>query len=154
MRLQLVTTRGLNNTILLLLSSLILHTLRNTLRALPAKSLETLRQMGVREVVGGVDRVGVHGAEVLDLELEKGAGELLGVAETLGESVGLELELAGQDVHAELEEHVHGGEGVGEEEEADDDGVFGEEAEGRVEGVVVDEDGEESEDVENVGLEN
>lgn len=153
-RLQLVATRSLDDTVLIALNRLISYALSDTLRALPAKSLETLGQMGVREVVAGVDGVGVHGAEVLDLELEKRAGELLGVAEALGEGVGLELELAGEDVHAQLEEDVHGGEGVGEEEEADDDWVLGEEAEGGVQGVVVDEDREESEDVENVGLEN
>lgn len=53
-----------------------------------------------------------------------------------------------------MEEDVHGGEGVGKEEEADDDWVLGKEAEGGVQGVVVDEDREESEDVENVGLKN
>lgn len=99
-RLQLVATGSLDDTVLVTLSRLVSDALSDTLRALPAKGLETLGQMGVGEVVAGVDGVGVHGAEVLDLELEKRAGELLGVAEALGEGVGLELELAGENVHA------------------------------------------------------
>lgn len=103
-------------------------------------------------MVAGIHPVGVHGAKVLDLELEQGAGELLRVAELLGEGVGLELELAADDVHEQGDDQVHGGEGVREEDEADDDGVLGEEAKVGVQGAVVDEDGEEKEDVEGVSL--
>ena len=146
-RLQLITTAGLDNTLLFLLLSLIKHTLSDGLRALPAESLKTLRQMRVGEVVASIHPIGIHGAEVLDLELEEGAGKQHGVAELLRERIGFELKLAGDDVHAKLDDQIHGGEGIGEEEETNNDGVFGEETEGRVERVVVDENREESEDV-------
>lgn len=150
--LQLVATCNLSDTLLVSLSGLVGDTLGDALRALPAEGIKALRKVGVREVVAGVHPVGIHGAEVLDLELEERAGELLRVSELLGEGVGLELELAGDDVHAELDKEVSRREGIREEDEADDDGVLLEEAKGRVQGVVVDEDREESEDVEQMAL--
>lgn len=150
--LQLVTACNLGDALLVSLSGLVGDTLGDALRTLPAEGIKALRKVGVREVVAGVHPVGIHGAEVLDLELEEGAGELLGVSELLGEGVGLELELAGDDVHAELDKEVSRREGIREEDEADDDGVLLEEAKGRVQGVVVDEDREESEDVEQMAL--
>lgn len=108
--------------------------------------------MRVGVVVAGVHPVGVHGAEVLLVQLDEGAGEVGAVAEALGKVVGLKLELAGEDVEEQLEDGVHGGQGVGEEDEANDNGVLGVEAKGRVQGGVVDEDGEEAEDVEQVDL--
>ena len=67
---------------------------------------------------------------------------------------GLELELSAQNVHQQLHHRVHWGEGVREEDEANDDREFLVEAEGLVEGAVVDEDREEGEDVECMELEN
>ena len=118
----------------------------------PSNGLEALRQVRVGEVVAGVDPVGVHSAEVLDVKLDETAGKLGGVAELLGEGVGLELELAGDDVHQVLDDSVHRGESAGEEYETDDDGEFLVEAVGIVQRPVVDEDGEQSEDVEDVNL--
>lgn len=127
--LQLISAAGLDDAFLFRgLGSLVGNTLSDALRTLPAKSLEALRKVRVGEVVAGVHPVGVHGAEVLDLELEQGAGELLGVAELLGKGVGLELKLAADDVHEQGDDQVHGGEGIREEDEADDDGVLSEEA--------------------------
>lgn len=66
----------------------------------------------------------------------------------------MEFEFSAQDVHQQLHHCVHGCEGVREEDESNDDGKLLVEAEGLVEGAVVDEDGEESEDVERVELGN
>lgn len=66
---------------------------------------------------------------------------------------GLEFELSAQNVHQQLHHRVHWGEGVREEDEANDDGEFLVEAKGLVEGTVVNEDREEGEDVECVELE-
>ena len=44
------------------------------LTAIIPKRCESLRQDRVREVVARVHPVGVHGAEVLDLQLDEGAG--------------------------------------------------------------------------------
>ena len=66
----------------------------------------------------------------------------------------LEFEFPAQNVHQQLHHSIHGCEGVREEDEANDDGELLVEAEGLVEGSVVNEDGEEGEDVECVELEN
>ena len=105
----------------------------------------------MRVVVRGVDRVSVHSAQVSGLQADERAGEGLLVAEAQREGVGLELVLAGEHVHGELDDGVERGEEVREEDEADDDGLLGE-GEGVVEGGVVDEDGEEGEDVDEVEL--
>lgn len=125
--LQLVAATGLDDTLLL---RLVGDTLSDGLRSLPAKSVESLRQMRVREVVAGVHPVGIHGAEVLNLKLEERAGELLGVTKLLGESIGLELELAADNVHKEVDDEIHGGESIREEDESNNDGVLLEETEG------------------------
>jgi hypothetical protein len=130
------------------LEHLVVLGVRDALLALPPEGVEALRQVRVGEVVVCVHPVGVHAAEVLDVQLEEGGRELEAHAEVAGEGVGLELELAGDDVHEELDDGVHGGEGVGEEEEPDDDGALRGETKGGVEGAIVDEDGEEAEDVE------
>lgn len=57
------------------------------LSTLPAERLETLGEDRVRVVVASVHPVRVHGAQVLDLQLEQGLGELLGVTEFLGEFI-------------------------------------------------------------------
>ena len=145
--LQLVTSARLHRAIILLIR----HALPAPI-AMPPQRAQPLAQDRVAEVVRGVHPVCVHGAQVLDLELDEGLCELGAVAELLRELVGLELVAPGEDVHQQLDHGVHGGEGVGEEDEADDDGHFGVEAEGAVEGFVVDEDGEEGEDVEEVDL--
>lgn len=145
--LQLFPPAGLDGLVLVLLGIP-----NNRLTALPVESFEALREMRVGEVVGGVDPVGIHGAEVLDVQLDEGAGEREAHAETLGEGVGLELELAREHVHEQLDDGVHGRQGVGEEDEADDDGVRVVEAERGVQRPVVDEDGEQAEDVKQVGL--
>ena len=73
--------------------------------------------------------------------------------EELGSSLtGLELELSAENVHEQIDDGVGGRQHVGEEDEADDDGEVVVEAKGFVEGAVVDEDGEEGEDVEEVEL--
>ena len=104
-------------------------------------------------VVAGVHPVRVHCRQILDLKLDQTLGEVLREAEIHSELVGLELKLAGEDVHEEFDDGVHGGESVGEEDEADDDGVLIVEAEGVVKRGIVDEDGEKGEDVEDVELE-
>ena len=105
----------------------------------------------MRVVVRRENGVSVHGAQVLDLQADERAGEGVAVAEADGEGVGLELVGAGEDVHEELDDGVEGRQEVGEEDEADDDGLRGE-GKGVVERGVVDEDGEEGEDVDEVEL--
>lgn len=145
--LQLVPPSGLNDTLLLLLLLA-----SDSLLALPVQGLEALRQMRVREVVARIHPVGVHGAEILHVQLDERRGQLGAHAQAIGKGVGLELERAGDDVQEELDDRVHGRQGVGEEEEADDDGALIVEAKRGVQGAVVDEDGEEAEDVKEVGL--
>lgn len=106
----------------------------------------------MREVVAGKEAVGVHRAQVLDLQLDERAGQLGRVTQLAGEAVRLELVAARKDVLEQRDGHIHGRQRVGEEDEADDDGVLVDEAEVGVEGVVVDEDGEQGEDVEEVDL--
>ena len=152
---QLIPSTGLDDAVAAVASRLHLlleGTALDLLLALPAEGLEALGEVGVGEMVASVDGVGVEAAEVLGVQLEQGAGEVGGEAEVGGELVGLELVLAGDDVHEQFDDHVHRGEGVVEEQEADDDGALGDEAEGRVQGGVVDEDREEGEDVEEVDL--
>ena len=103
-------------------------------------------------MIARIQPVGIHSAQVLHLQFDQRLGELSRVAEFLRKGIGLELELAAQDVHEQLEDGVHGAHGVGEEDEADHDGLLAVEAEGLVQRLVVDEDGEEGEDVEHVRL--
>ena len=53
----------------------------------PSESPQPLWKDGVREVVAGVHPVGVHGAQVLNLQFNEGAGELGGVSEFDGEFI-------------------------------------------------------------------
>jgi hypothetical protein len=126
--------------------------LNHPLRSNPIKGLESLGQDGVREVVAGVHPVSIHGAQVLDLELDQRSGELLLVAQVASKLVGLELEATADDVHTQLDDEIHGCEGVREQEESNDDGTLLDEAKVGVERGVIDEDGEQQEDVEDVDL--
>lgn len=118
----------------------------------PLKSLESLGQNGMREVVAGVHPVCVHGAQVLDLELDQRSSELLLVAQVACEVISLELELATNNVHSELDDEIHGCECIREEEETNDDGALQDETKVGVQRGVVDEDREEREDVEDMSL--
>ena len=66
----------------------------------------------------------------------------------------MKLVSSAQNVHQQLHHCVHGCEGIREEDETNDDGELLVEAEGLVEGAVIDEDGEEGKDVEYVELAN
>ena len=72
------------------------------------------------------------------------------LGEECDKHTGLEFKSPAEDVHQELHDRVHGGQDIGKEDEADDDGKLLVEAKGLVEGTVVDEDGEEGEYVEHV----
>lgn len=148
--LQLTPAASLDDTLIVLL--LIQNTTLDHLVTLPTQGLETLGEMGMREVVACVDGVGVKAAQVLSVQLEKRSGELGGVSEVHGELVGLELVLAGDHVHEQLNDSVHGGEGVVEEEESNNDGALDVETKGRVQRGVIDKDREEGEDVEQMSL--
>lgn len=104
-------------------------------------------------MIARVHPVSVHGAEILDVQLDERCGQLSAHTQVVGELVSLELESARDDVQEELDDGVHWREGIGEEEEADDDGVLVVEAKGSIEGAVVDEDREEAKDVEEMSLE-
>jgi hypothetical protein len=73
--------RGLHR--LLLVCSL----LRNLLVASPVHSLQALRQDGVRVVEAGVEPIGVHARQVLNLQLDERGSELARVAELDGKSI-------------------------------------------------------------------
>ena len=68
---------------------LTIHLLRVSLLlvAIVSQRSQSLRQDGMREMVAGVHPVCVHGAEVLDLQLDQGAGKVFGVAELDGEFI-------------------------------------------------------------------
>lgn len=122
----------------------------------------------MRQVVARVHPVSVHAAEILDLQLDQGAGKVFGVAELHGKFIwhifsvvhrlelelrtSLEFKFSTHNVHQQLHHRVHGCEGVGKEDEANDDGELLVEAERLVERTVVDKDGEEGEDVKCVEL--
>lgn len=74
-------------------------------------------------MVSGEQPVRIHSAEVLDLELDQGASELGVVAKLVGELVGLEFELAAENVHSELDEGIGGAKDVREEKEPNNDWV-------------------------------
>lgn len=103
-------------------------------------------------MVAGKHRIGIHSAEVLHLKLNQRLGKVRRVPKLLRESVGLELVLAAEDVHAQLDQHVHRGQHIREQDESDDDGPHCGESEVRVQRLVVNEDREQGEDVEEVEL--
>lgn len=59
----------------------------NLLIAHPPHRLQPLRQNRMRVVVARVEEIGVHGGQILDLELDERGGEFGGVAEAVGEGV-------------------------------------------------------------------
>lgn len=103
-------------------------------------------------MVRGVHPVGIHAAKVLLMELDEAGAELSLVSKLVGKGVGLELPLAREHVDTEVNQSVHGRQGVVEENETDNDGVLGVETKRLVQRSVVDEDREESEDLEQVEL--
>lgn len=106
----------------------------------------------MREVVASKHPIGLHGAEVLDLKLDQRAGKLGVISKVVRKSISLELVLPAQNVHQQLDDGVHGTENIREEEESNDDGMGLGETEVGIERLVVDEQGEEREDVEEVNL--
>lgn len=106
----------------------------------------------MREVVAGEHPVRVHSAEVLHLKLDERLGELGRVSKVPRKGVSLKLVASAEDVHAQLNEYVHGGQNIGEQNEPNDDGSHISESEVRVERVVVDEHREQRKDVEEVEL--
>jgi hypothetical protein len=106
----------------------------------------------VGKVVACIHPVGIHGAQILDLQLDQRTSQLGRVSQFVCEFIGLELIATAQDVHQELDDGIHWCKGVGEENESDYDREFLVEAKGFVKGSVVDEYREEGEDVEEMGL--
>ena len=149
--LKLIPPSGSSN-VSLLVNLLDLLLLLNLSGGLPVESLQSLGQNGVREMVSGEQPVRIHSAEVLDLELDQGASELGVVAKLVGELVGLEFELAAENVHSELDEGIGGAKDVREEKEPNNDWVHRVETKVGIEWVVVDENREEGEDGKEVGL--
>jgi len=78
----------------------------------------------MREVIAGECPVGIHGAEVLDLELDQRTGQVGIVSQLVGEGVSLKFEATAQDVHQKLDDGIQRPQNVGEQEESDDDGVL------------------------------
>ena len=104
------------------------------------------------KVVRGKGPVGIHGAKVLDLELDQRAGQLRAVTKLLRKGIGLELVTTAENVHQKLDDSIHGTEDVREEQETNDDGMLLMEAKVGIQRAVVDKDREEGEDVEEVDL--
>lgn len=142
---QLISSCGLGNPVLLIDN-------RDLSSGLPIERLQSLRQNGMREVIAGEHRVGIHSAKILDLKLDEGFGEIGRVPEVTRESVSLELVSTAQDVHAQLDENVHRGQNIREEDEANNDGLHGVESKIGIQRLVVDEHREQREDVEEVEL--
>lgn len=94
----------------------------------------------MREVVAGVHRIGIHGAQVLDLKLDQGFCQFGLVAKVLGECIGLKFIPAAENIHQKLDHQIHRSQCVREEDEADYDGGLSVEAEVLIQGTVVDED--------------
>lgn len=61
--------------------------IRLFLASVPPERSQPLRQNRVREVVARIDPIRVHGAEVLDLQLDQGFGQLLGISQADGEFI-------------------------------------------------------------------
>lgn len=131
--LQLITSSGDSRSLLSGLRSDLLVTR-------PVQSLQSLSEDRMRKVIAGEHPVSVHGAEVLDLKLNKRLGQLRLVAKVACKGVSLELELAAEDVHQKLDQCVHGAQNVREEDEANNDGMFRDETKVPVQRAVVDED--------------
>lgn len=142
--LQLISTRRLCNTIFLLHS--------HFSSGFPVKCLESLGQDRVREMVACEHPISIHGAEVLDLKLDQRLGKIFGVSEISRKSIGLELVTTAENVHAQLDEDIHRREDIGEQDEANNNGLHGLEAKVCVQRPVVDEDREERKDVEEMEL--
>lgn len=82
----------------------------------------------MRIVITGVEPVGIHGAEILNLKLDQGFCKFCGVSKLDGEGIcelpvslgswsqgwnsrltGFKLKFSAQNVHEELDHGVHGG---------------------------------------------
>lgn len=61
--------------------------LRDLLVASPVHRLQALRQDGVRVVEAGVEPIGIHARQVLDLQLDERGSELARIAKLDGESI-------------------------------------------------------------------
>lgn len=57
------------------------------LATLPAKRGETLGEDGVGVVVASINRIGIHSAQVLDLELQERGSELVRVTKLMGKFI-------------------------------------------------------------------
>ena len=135
-----------------LLGLLILQIRHHGLLIDPTKRTKSLRQYRMREMVASIHPISIHGAQILYLKLDQGAGQLCRVTQLQGEFVGLELVFSAQNIHEQFNDCIHRRQGVREQDEADNDREFIVEAKGLVERFVVYEDGEQGEDVEEMGL--
>lgn len=103
-------------------------------------------------VIACIHPVSIHGAEILHLQLDQTACQLLLESEVRREGIGFELEFAGEDVHEEFHNGISWRQSVGEENKPNDDWMRLVESKGGIERVVIDEDTEEGEDIEHVEL--
>lgn len=103
-------------------------------------------------MIACIHPIRIHGAEILDLKFNQALSQFLLEAEIGRECIGFKLEFTRQDIHQQLHHSIHGSKGIGEKDEADDDWTLLVEAEGRIQGAIVNEDTEQGEDVEHVEL--
>lgn len=106
----------------------------------------------MRVMVRRVSPIRVHGAEVLDLELNQALRQILGVTMLGRKLVRFVLKLTRHDAHEQFNNRVERGEDIRKQDESDDDGLLSVETERLVQGAVVDEDGKDSEEPESMSL--
>ena len=57
------------------------------LAALPANGCQSFSENGVRVMITGIRPIGVHGAQILDLQFKERLGKLLGISKSLGKCI-------------------------------------------------------------------
>lgn len=103
-------------------------------------------------MVARIHPIRIHSAQILDLQFDQRARQFSLVAKSLCEVVCFKLVLSAQDVHQELDDCVHRGKRIREQDETNYDWELVMETKGLVQGTVVDEDREQGENVEEMEL--
>ncbi len=92
----------------------------------------------MREVVACIHPICIHGAQILNLQLDQGSRQLCLVSQTFCKAISLELVSSAKDIHQELDDGIHRRQSVRKQDKADYDRELLVEAERLVERFVVD----------------
>jgi hypothetical protein len=103
-------------------------------------------------VVACIHPIGIHSAQILDLELDQRASKLCRVSKLLCEFISLELVASAENVHQQFDNCIHWCKSIREEDKADYYGELIVKPKGLVKRLIVNENGEEGKNVEEVGL--